>query len=143
MRLHGSTISVQNVRTPKWLLGSVALTWGPIELDVAATKKNAVATRFYTRRDNGVAQHWIVPPGSVAWANPPYERLSPWVERALFCSRHLGTDVVMLVLASVGANWWREHVDGNAEVVFISPRVKFIGHATSFPRDLAVLRFGP
>ncbi len=77
----------------------------------------------------------------VVWVNPPYSDIAPWTHKT-YLSSCAGCLVVMLVPASVGSNWWRQHVDGKAAVYFLSPRLSFIGHTTPYPKDCALLVYG-
>lgn len=97
-------------RTPLDLFDWLARQFGPFDLDVAATDENALCSRFYTRRDNGLAQPWH----GRAFMNPPFgETIGSWVGRARQSVATGEADLVACVLpARVDAAWWHEHVQG-------------------------------
>jgi hypothetical protein len=51
--------------------------------------------------------------------------------------------IVVLVPASVGSNWWKEHVHREAWVLFLNRRITFEGHTAGYPKDLALIVYGP
>jgi hypothetical protein len=69
--------------------------------------------------------------------NPPFADIEPWAKKSAL-HRHAGR-TFMLVPASVGSNWYAEHVHGIAHVVALSPRLMFIGETNPYPKDLALL----
>ena len=56
-----------------------------------------------------------------------------------------GSRILLLVPASIGANWFAEHVHQRAYVLALQGRLTFDGHTQSFPKDLilAVYGWGP
>jgi phage N-6-adenine-methyltransferase len=135
--------SVQDVGTPDWLIKVIEQTWGKIALDAAASHENHVGEgMYYTEQDNGLLQSWMIPAGCIVYINPPYSSIRPWVQAAHASAEFYGRSVVMLVPASVGANWWAEWVDQKAAVYFIRPRLVFKGHTDPYPKDLALLVYG-
>jgi len=63
--------------TPAWIFDRLGLTF---DLDVAAPPGGAhwvPAARYFTVEDDGLSQPWE---GRV-WMNPPYSRVTPWVDR--------------------------------------------------------------
>lgn len=135
--------SVQDVGTPDWLVKVIEQTWGKIALDAAASDANHVGDgMYYTEADNGLLQSWMVPAGCIVFINPPYRSIKEWVQAAYASAEFYVRTVVMLVPASVGANWWAEWVDGKAAVYFIRPRLVFKDHTDPYPKDLALLVYG-
>lgn len=135
--------SVQDVGTPTWLLRLIESTWGAIALDPAASHENhALDALYYTKEQNGLEQNWRTPTGTCVFVNPPYEDIRPWVKKAQETAYFWGNTVVVLVPASVGSNWWKDHVHLKAAVYFLSPRLKFKGHKQGYPKDLALLVYG-
>jgi hypothetical protein len=43
----------------------------------------------------------------------------------------------------VGSNWWRDNVDGKADVLFLNGRITFVGHNAPYPKDCAILLYAP
>jgi hypothetical protein len=48
----------------------------------------------------------------------------------------------MLVPASVGSNWYAEHVHGKALELYLHPRIIFVGETIGYPKDLSLFVFG-
>lgn len=138
--------SEQAVGTPPDFLAAVRERFGPIICDLAATKKNRVCSRW-------------VGPGSeipdflaledlpynarrgIYWLNPPYEDLRSWAKQAAALARSRYV-IAFLVPASVGSHWFKDYVHFMHRVIFLSPRLKFVGHKTGYPKDLMLVMFG-
>lgn len=135
-------LSRQDVQTPEAFLLAVKrrLGIGFFALDVAASPENCVAMRHYVEGVDGLTQSWAT--AGWAWCNPPYRRIEPWVAKAAADAQR-GVRVAVLVPASVGSNWWRDHVHGQACVLLLNGRVTFVGHDAGYPKDLALLLYGP
>jgi phage N-6-adenine-methyltransferase len=125
--------------TPLSFFRTVALEFGPFDLDPCANADNAKAPRFFTREQNGLAQEWT---GKV-WMNPPYGRFIPdWMAKAWESARG-GALVVCLVPARTDTAWWHDFVEGKTEVRFIRGRLKFGGCKDSAPFPSALVIFRP
>jgi hypothetical protein len=48
----------------------------------------------------------------------------------------------MLTPASVSTEWFNDSVHGQALVLAIRPRIKFVGHADPYPKDLILSCYG-
>ena len=135
-------LSRQDYGTPPELLAALAAYRGIVPvLDAAASPENAICPHYYTEVDDAITKDW----GTVGWVwcNPPFANITPWVEKAYTQSLHPGSQVAMLVPASVGSNWWRNHVDGKAHVLFLNPRLTFVGCTDPYPKDCALLLYTP
>lgn len=132
--------SEQSVGTPRVFLDAVEARFGTINLDVAASPDNAVCSRYYAleRGCDGLRDPWV---GTLNWCNPPFSQIAPWVAKAR-SEAGRSRESLLLVPASVGANWWRDHVHHLADVYFLNGRLTFVGHQDPYPRDLALLRYG-
>lgn len=93
-----------------WLNAQFAFT-----VDVCAVATNAKLPRFFSPRDNGLAQSWE---GETVWANPPYGRgIGGWCSKlrdSCLYERAMG---VLLIPARVDTEWWNLYVlssDGKA-----------------------------
>lgn len=117
--------SKQNYRTPKALLDAIKLRLHIKEFawDLAADKDNRVCEGYYDEAMDSLVQPWNL--GGWNWLNPPYSDIEPWVAKAANESLN-GASTVMLVPASVGANWWRTWVEGYAFQSFLNGRLCFI-----------------
>jgi hypothetical protein len=139
--------SEQVVGTPSVFTARVA-EWRPITIDLAATTSNAVAPVWITEGMNSLDARFdwtqLVDPGCVGWLNPPFARIAPFAAKCSdFAARCApGATVAMLVPAAVSTNWYAEHVHGKCLALWVRPRIKFVGHAQTFPKDLALFMFG-
>jgi phage N-6-adenine-methyltransferase len=103
------------------------LPWAPVE-------------RYYSARDDGLAQEWH---GRV-WLNPPYGRgIERWMRRL---AAH--ANGIALVHSRTGTAWWREALASATAVCFIAGRVRFIDGRTgnrppgASPEPLVLLAYG-
>jgi len=132
--------SRQAVRTPPEFLAAVEAKFGRLTFDLAATEKNAVCKRFFTKRQDALTRRW---PVGLNWLNPPFDNIAPWVAKCAEESRRPGVQILVLVPASIGSNWYRDHVEGKAAVIPVgNPRLKFVGHPDGFPKDLMLICYG-
>lgn len=87
----------------EWLDRQFAFT-----VDVCASPLNYKHPRFWTRKDNGLAQSWE---GETAWCNPPYGRvIGPWGEKARDAAMYERAISVLLVSSRVDTDWWNRYV---------------------------------
>lgn len=108
-------------------------------LDVAATSENAKCPRYYTRKDDGLAQPW----DGVCWMNPPYGKDVPkWLARALEESKR-GVTTVCLIPARTNTKWFHDLCLSVAEVRFVKGRPKFGDADHGLPLPLAVVVYRP
>lgn len=112
--------------------------YGPFDLDVCATKKNAKCDKYFTKRDNGLEQKWY----GKCWMNPPYgKEIKLWMKKA-YTEVQLGnaTCVVCLVPARTDTAWWHDYAM-KGKVMFHRGRLKFGGAKNSAPFPSAVVVF--
>ncbi len=134
--------SKQAVGTPLILLDAVRrrLKIADFVIDLAATKGNRVTERYYSRKENGLAQSW--PRAAWCWLNPEFNAIEKWLSKV--CEEaYMGSRIAVLVPAAVGANWWAKYVHRRARVLFLNGRVTFVGHKQGYPKDCAVLLYEP
>lgn len=142
--------SKQDVRTPPDLLAAIKRDFGVTEWawDLAADATNAVCPRWFGPGSGDIEDSL----GSVSWAmpgdlflNPPFGDIDPWAKKCAdtWKDMHGGSRIFLLTPASVGANWFDDHVMGIAHVVAMSPRVTFVGHSSPYPKDLILSVYGP
>lgn len=141
--------SKQDYATPRDFIGAVVERFGTITFDLAASPGNHVAPAFLSEAQDALTYNW----GDVAanwggnlWLNPPYGNITKWVAKteSLLCPPREWSKgrLLMLVPASVGSNWYADHVHGKASVYFLRPRLTFVGCIAPFPKDLMLLGFG-
>ena len=137
--------SEQAVQTPPEFLAAVARRFGPIRWDLAANASNHVAPGWYgpgsPDGEDALAQDWSKR-GGVLFLNPEFGNIPPFAKLAAeFGPR--GARTKMLVPAAVSTEWWVKFVHQRALVLFLRPRIKFVGHDAGFPKDLALCAYGP
>lgn len=122
-----------------------ASVFGPLDaefkftLDVCASVHNAKCDRFFSEKDDGLAQSWSQ---DTCWMNPPYGRaIKLWMRKALNESRR-GATVVALVPARTDTEWWHE-CSMQGQVRFLRGRIRFVGAKYSAPFPSAIVVFTP
>lgn len=135
--------SEQDVQTPAIFLEAVKrrLRIGEFDIDLAASAENAVCPNYYDEAADSLVQPWCVGLGW-NWCNPPYADIEPWVRKA-WIEAGKGASTAMLVPASTGSNWWRDHVSTRAYISHLNGRLTFVGHKSPYPKDLALLLYTP
>src|SRR5262245_23845034 len=100
--------SKQDYQTPQEFLAATCdmLNIEGFDWDLAASPENTVAPNFFTEADNSLAQDWTKCQGW-CWLNPPFSHIAPWAQKA---NEARGTNIAMLIPASVGSNWWAQYV---------------------------------
>jgi phage N-6-adenine-methyltransferase len=138
--------SEQTVQTPPAFVAAVQARFGRIGFDLAATAENSVAgaLAFFGPRsldgEDAFTQEW--PRGKLCWLNPPFGNVRPFATKAAAEAKR-GIRTAMLVPASVGSNWFAEHVHGKAMVLALRPRLTFVGQEDPYPKDLILCLYGP
>lgn len=135
--------SEQSVATPLGFLSKVRdrLVIDEWRRDLAACPENTVAEDYFTEEQDSLKQVWSDTAGW-QWLNPPYSDIAPWTAKAVSESQK-GAHIAVLVPASTGSNWWRQHVEGKAYITFLNGRITFVGHDKPYPKDLALLLYTP
>lgn len=134
--------SRQDYETPQELIDAVEHRFGTIGFDLAASKRNAVASECFDIRSDALApeRSWQLPGVQVAWLNPPFGRLGPWAQK---CAEHRELQRWTLMLAPLGSQDWAcEHVWGKAFVLKLRGRVTFVGETQGFIKDLVIACYG-
>ncbi len=141
--------SKQDYETPKDLLDAIKayLRIIAFEFDFACSEKNKKARDGWTEEDDSLSKHpvqWAFQcrgKRQWGWLNPPFNRITPW---AHMCRRamRLGAKIAFLVPASVGSNWYRDHIHNRygVKVLFLNGRPSFDGKA-GFPKDCMIVLF--
>lgn len=130
MNRHASN---QTFGTPDDFMAAVAKRFGRITFDLACNEDNAKAGLCYTEDDDSLQQPWHLL-GGLLWLNPPFNSIGTWAEKCAV-QMQLGARILFLTPASVGANWFQQHVAPFAHVLELSPRMSFDGR-NPFPKDL-------
>lgn len=140
---HNRNIAQQVVQTPRDFMREVCKRWGHMSFDLAATKENRQADRYFDIEQNTLRQDWSLLKGNL-WLNPEYANINPYARK---CSKSAPPGqserrIFFLVPASTGSNWFGYHVHQKAMVRFLSPRLQFVGHKDPFTIDLMLAVFG-
>ncbi len=128
--------------TPEWLFLELNSLYN-FTLDACADTTNYKVKKYFSKKDNGLAQSWA---NNTTWVNPPYGReISDWVSKAsqtVMFSSIAGDEVVMLLPARTDTKWMQEYVFKHARnVCFISGRLKFSNSKTSAPFPSMIVVF--
>jgi phage N-6-adenine-methyltransferase len=137
-------LSRQDFATPKGFIATVEKRFGKLEVDLAATARNAKAPRYVTPKEDSFSVEWQTEfDGMVCWLNPPFGNIGPWAEKCAAEGPYMGNGGVILFLtpASIGANWFARYVYRNALVIGLQGRLSFDGK-NPYPKDLLSV-FGP
>jgi hypothetical protein len=116
-------------------------------VDLAATEANSKGQTCITPEADSLVVNWLRLPsaseGRWCWLNPPFAHLEPWVAKCAYARRN-GLRIACLLPAGVGTNWFAAHVAGQAMVLFVRPRLTFVGHDDPYPKDLILCLYdGP
>jgi phage N-6-adenine-methyltransferase len=106
------------------------------DLDLAADESNSKGYRYINEEMDSLSVEWPRLDGW-CWLNPPFANIEPWAKKCWTS----GIRAAFLVPASVGANWFRDWVDGKAYVFFLSPRLSFDGK-DPYPKDCILALYG-
>jgi phage N-6-adenine-methyltransferase len=132
-------VSKQDYCTPREFLDAVEKRFGAIRHDLAASADNAVCADYFDEHRSAFDHDWSSLHG-VIWCNPPFRDIDPWVKKAA-AEANPRTRIVMLVPASVGSNWYADHVEPHALVLPLNPRLSFDGK-NSYPKDCLLACYG-
>jgi len=137
--------SVQEVSTPPEFIRAVEahLGWN-FTFDLAANAANSIrGSNFFgpgsTWGEDALKESWTGI--GFCWLNPPYADIGPWAEKCV-AEQWAGATIAMLIPAAIGTNYFREHIHGKALVLALSPRLTFVGHTQSYPKDLILCVYG-
>jgi phage N-6-adenine-methyltransferase len=136
--------SKQDYATPPEFIAAVKsrLRIERFAFDLAADMYNAKAQGYFTEEQDSLTQNWWMAGGvnyGWCWLNPPFSNIEPWAKK---CSETTGVNIAFLVPAAVGANWFRDHVDGKAHVLLLNGRICFDG-VGPYPKDCVLCLYGP
>lgn len=96
-------------------------------LDACACPENAKCKKFFTVKEDGLAQDWK---GHTVFCCPPSGRgnLRRWVQKAAKEAKKKGTTVVMLLPVSTDSKWFQENIylQPGVKIKFLPERVKFV-----------------
>lgn len=148
--------SKQDYETPPDFIAAVEERFGPLSVDLAARKDNAKVKLYVSPEENSLSVLWTQRfPRCNLWLNPPFSDIGPWAEK---CARETKeararrewTTILFLTPASIGSDWFADHVHQKALVLGLRPRLKFVGmkpnpktgKVDGYPKDLMLSVFG-
>lgn len=135
--------SKQDYGTPWEFIEAVELRFGDITHDLAASSGNAKAETWYGEAEDSLSLPWsLAHPHGNLWLNPPFANIAPWAEKCFQESAARGGLILFLTPASIGSNWFAEHVHRKAFVLGLAPRLTFEGTPDPYPKDLMLSVFG-
>lgn len=128
--------SKQTYATPREFIDAVQAKFGSIAFDLAAERETSVTGPLacFTKEDDALEQEWAGEIRDWLWLNPPFGDIGSFAEKCAAESAK-GARILMLVPASIGSNWFRDHVLGKAMVFGLNPRMSFDGKSP-YPKDL-------
>ena len=135
--------SEQVVRAPPEFLEAVRAMFGTLHYDLAANQENRIALDWYGPdhpvRESRDALTATWPDVGRGWLNPPFGMITKFARKAFETTRG-GLEVLMLVPASIGANWYTDFVAPFADVYSVG-RMKFVGSKDVYPKDLILAHY--
>ncbi len=135
--------SKQDYSTPSDFMSAVRQRFGPIVCDLAASHCNAQSDSFYDLDRNSLTVPWAIEhPEGALWLNPPFSSIAPWASKCRTESVDRRGHILLLVPASIGSNWFQEHVFGHSIVLALSPRLTFGGCEQPYPKDCILAVYG-
>lgn len=140
--------SKQDYATPENFMAAIRARLGiqRFMFDFAASPENTKADRYFTEQQNAHVQDWAeyLGGGDWGWLNPPFSRIEPWAQKC-FEVRCNKRQIAFLVPASVGADWFRDYVDGKALVLCLNGRLAFIEGKPRelYPKDCICCLYSP
>ncbi len=135
--------SKQDYGTPREFIAACEARFGPIVCDLAASAHNTKCATYYDEARDSLSVDWSAEhPTGTLWLNPEFADIGPWAAKcALESTRRHGL-ILFLTPASIGSNWFAEHVNRRAMVLGLSPRLQFEGTTAPYPKDLSLSVFG-
>ena len=117
--------------TPEWLLGLLAVRFGPFDFDPAPDPK--------PEGFDGLAPdtRW----GKRNFLNPPFFNLDKWVAKAITELREHGNQTLILGPFRPHLKWWLTDISGKFAVLPIIGYVRFRGYKDELPHPLVCIWF--
>jgi len=135
--------SKQNYGTPPAFIRAVEKRFGKIVCDLAADGSNAKCERFFNEEADSLKQPWAEAfPTGLLWLNPPFSNIEPWAAKCSTESARRHGLIALLTPASIGTDWFACHVNRQAMVLGLRPRLVFEGEENGYPKDLQLAIYG-
>lgn len=136
-----------DIWTPLDFRKAIVKKFGLPYFDLACSAENMFASYGgYTMVDDSLIQPWHNFT-ELLWLNPPYSNITPWAKKCAEESK-LGAEILLLVPASVGSNWFWNYVEPYATVYSVG-RMVFDNCfdkegkpvTTPYPKDLILCHY--
>jgi transcriptional regulator with XRE-family HTH domain len=114
--------------TPPEFIDEIVAAFGPVSIDVAAAPTGFVrADRYLYEADDGLRTRWS---GGLAWCNPPFSKLSKWMNRCASAWEARETNAIVgLFPARTETVAFRTRIVGAADVLLLPRRLRFYDEA--------------
>lgn len=131
--------SRQDYSTPADFITAVKFRFGQLHVDLAASNTNSKGSIWLNEQTNSLNYPWHEFIGNL-WLNPPFNNIEPWARK---CKEEaaLGAKILFLTPASVGSNWFCNHVHRHALVLALQGRLSFDG-VNPYPKDCILSCYG-
>lgn len=101
--------------------------------DLAASTENTKCSQYITEEEDSLTVDWhLLAPDRWHYLNPPFANMTPWVSKCKM-EMDLGAKIALLTRASVDTQWYADFVEQFTERRWPTPRLKFLGHTTTYP----------
>lgn len=137
--------SKQDYGTPLDFIAAVERRFGPLRIDLAATAENKKAPIWIAPESDSLHENTAWDPSGLAWLNPPFANIAPWAAKCAYHAEAFAANksrLLFLTPASVGSNWFDDHVHKKARVLFLKGRLTFEGCSDPYPKDCILSVFG-
>lgn len=135
--------SKQTYGTPPEFIRAASARFGALVCDLAAGAENAKAPEFYDEARNSLAVSWASEhPTGTLWLNPPFDNITPWAAKCAEESIKRHGLILLLIPASIGTDYFAQHINGKAFVLGLAPRMTFEGCTDPYPKDLMLCVYG-
>lgn len=143
-KLHGGGVDIWQTPTSLYLKLHEEFVF---TLDPCCLRHTAKCQKFYTPRENGLAQSWA---GERAFVNPPYSKAGDWVQKCWQETQAPDTLAALLLHANTDTKWFHslvledptgERTHNASEIRFVKGRVAFIidGHRGEAPPKPSII----
>jgi hypothetical protein len=138
-------MSKQDYQSPLDFLEAVQDRFGQITFDLSCTRENSVAPMGYFHPEHdALKEDWRELSELTCYGNVPFAQSARFAEKAAASLKcEIPPTVLLLVPASVDANWFRDYVHERALVLPLSPRLTFIDQPAPINRPLMLCVYGP
>jgi phage N-6-adenine-methyltransferase len=111
-------------RTPDDFWGVVNAEFA-FDIDVAADSQNHKCPAYISEDQNALELPWFDGCCNVAWCNPGFTAMQPWIQRAAHQAQCPGQIACVLGLCAPSTAWWSMAVDLADEIRLLAPRIQF------------------